>query len=129
MITNNNQIYNNKNDIRKLYEITDRLQMANFCNEYFVNIRIEMDQAVPLPQMDCPMGAPTPNSIYLTLVTRNEIIKHISPLRTRSAPGCDGIQVDTLKNTHLEILDPLLHIFNLIKRKVGLYQLSSRYQS
>lgn len=137
------QIENNKNNIKKMYEIiknatyekknntknyiniknnldeniTDPLTMANFCNEYFGTIGIEMAKTIPVPQTECHEDPHTINSIFLTPITKGELIKHIASLKNNSSPGQDGIRAETIKQTHLEIIPPLLHILNLILEK------------
>lgn len=138
------QVENNKNNIKKLYEIindatyetnkknkkninikndldenfTDSLTMANFCNEYFSNIGIRMARAIPDTLGECEEDPSTiDNSIFLKPVNKSELIKHIASLKNNSSPGHDSIRGETIKQTHLEILDPLLHVFNLILEK------------
>ena len=73
-----------------------------------------MEKLIPPPQVKQQVDPPIVNSIYLNPITRNELINCISTLKSNSSPGCDGIQADTIKQTHLEIIDPLLHILNLM---------------
>lgn len=134
------QIENNKGDIKKLYTIikdatyetnTNKqtlldiknedgenfdnfFEMANFCNNYFVNIGTKMEQAIPPPNEEHKTDNPIVKSIFLNPITKNELIKHISSLKNNSAPGWDGISVYAIKQTLLEIIDPLLHIYNII---------------
>ncbi|CAH1099638.1 unnamed protein product, partial [Psylliodes chrysocephalus] len=87
--------------------------MANYCNNYFS--RIGLDMAKKNPDTDEPyeLKYPNPHSLFLFPINRNDLITHISALKTNSAPGYDGIPTHIIKKTHLEILIPLTHIFNL----------------
>lgn len=135
-----NQIENNKYDMKNLYNVIKDAtyennkknntflnikskddqsfnncnEIANFCNEYYINVGVEMEKAIPTPQEKYNLGPPLVNSIFLNPITKNELINHISTLKNGSSPGYDGIKAHIIKQTHLEIIDPLLYIFNLI---------------
>lgn len=133
-----NEINRNKNNIRKLYhvikectnenqskneqviihredstEFRDDKGMANYCNHYFSGIGLDMAKKIPDTDNPYELKNPNPDSLFLFPVNRNELIMHISALKTNSAPGHDGIPTNIIKKTHLEILTPLTHIFNL----------------
>lgn len=55
-----------------------------------------------------------PNSIFLTPVNQNEIIKYISSLKNNSATGIDQISVKLIKICHTYLTIPLTHIINTI---------------
>lgn len=101
---------NNKNGDDFLNDV----EMADYCNEYFVNIGLEMAKKIPTPQKQCKQEPPTPTSMFLTPVCKNDLIRHISSLKNNSSPGFDGISAKMIKQTHLEILVPLEHIINQI---------------
>lgn len=136
-----NQIESNKNDMKKLYKIikdatyennknnnsslniknkdgqnfSSSVEASNYCNDYYINIGVEMEKAIPPPQqVEQQIDPPIVNSIYFNPITRAELINCISNLKNNSSPGYDGIEANIIKQTHLEILDPLLHILNLI---------------
>lgn len=136
-----NQILNNNNDIKKIYKIiseatneetgkgpnninikdtnnkeftTDK-EMANYCNKYFTNIGIEMANNIIPPKDNFKIKHPNiAKSMYLTPVTKNELIMHIKSLKNNSAPGYDNITSMLIKECHPHILDSLMHIINLI---------------
>jgi Reverse transcriptase (RNA-dependent DNA polymerase) len=54
-----------------------------------------------------------PNSIFLAPVTTNEILSHIHSLKSVSASGIDGINVNSIKIAGQFICAPLEHIFNI----------------
>lgn len=98
-------------DDNKQFE--SELEMANYCNDFFVNIGVHMNERVPLPGNHLDMHVYNSSSMFLKPLTETEIIGHISSLRSDSAPGHDKITVNIIKQTHMEILKPLLHIINL----------------
>ena len=54
------------------------------------------------------------NSMALNPVSNNEVIMHINSLKNNSAPGIDDITSKFIKKSHIYMLDPLIHIINLI---------------
>ena len=133
------QIEQHKNNLKKMYEIikhatnvsnkkdknvlsvvndnnllfTNNLEMANYCNNYFTNIGIEMAKKIKTPKTR--FDAKNNNaSMFLTPVTGPEIIKQIASLKTDSAPGMDQISTKLIKLAVSEITEPLTHIINLI---------------
>ena len=107
-----NDFINIKNNFDESF--ADALEMSNFCNEYFINIGDEMAKAIPPPQIECQVDPPIPNTIFLNPIIKNELIKHIAYLlKNNSSPDYDGVRVSIVKQTHLEIVDPLVHVFNL----------------
>ena len=99
---------------RKGEKIQTNLEMANHCNDYFVNIGVEMERGIPLPRVACSLDGPISESMYLAPLTKNELIQYIFSLKDNSSPGDDGITSRIIKDTHLEIITPLLYIINLI---------------
>lgn len=95
-------------------EFTNSIEMANYCNNYFINIGIDMEKNIPIPKNSCSLDPINPNSMFLTPITKNELVKHISSLKSSGCPGYDGISTQIIKQTHMEIMTPLLHIINLI---------------
>lgn len=91
--------------------------MANFINEYFINIGVKMSEKIPVPEHKYNCGSHISDTLFLRPLTRNELIEHIASLKSGSSSGHDNISVDVIKQTHAQILAPLLHIFNLIFEK------------
>lgn len=134
------QIIENKNNIKKMYEIikdatcenitkkTNKVEilndngqhfvsdgeMSNYINNYFINIGIKMEKKIPTPSKPCHLKGSLSQSMYLQPVSHNEIIKHISSLKNNSSPGFDHITANIIKKTHQNILIPLEHIINTI---------------
>lgn len=134
-----NEINKNKNNVKKVYDIIrdatnecsrkkslicicndsnekfeSEVEMANYCNDYFVNIGVKMNEQVPLPREPCGFDIQmSRSSLFLKPLTEAEIISHISSLKNNSASGHDRVSVGIIKYSHAEILKPLLHIINL----------------
>lgn len=131
------QVNKNKNNLKKIYaiirdatnecgpkkhllEITDDsdagfnndADMADFCNNYYINVGKEMAKKIPLPRSPLDVDFVSPESMFLEPITENDVIKHISTLKSGSSPGHDGISADIIKHTHTEIVTPLTHIIN-----------------
>lgn len=134
-----NQVLQNQKNLKKIYEIISEAtnnnldnkkteinlvdndgkpfdntkQMADYCNDYFANIGSNMLSNISEPENFCHSLENISNSMFLTPVTENEIIKHINSLKNQSAPGIDGVTTKILKLIHSHILSPLVHIINL----------------
>lgn len=135
------QIDNNKNDMRKMYDIVkdatnekragrkkieilknqekdntfqNDKEMANYCNDYYTTIGEKMNEKIPNPTQPYLKEKPNIATMFLSPVTKNDLIKNISELKTNSAPGHDNITARTIKQTHKEILEPIQHIVNRI---------------
>lgn len=107
-------------------EVTDNTEKANVFNDYFINVGTKMSQKIKkienLPN-NVLENHSIQSSIFLTPITKNEIIEIIGSLKNNSSAGPDGISVKLIKSIHLNIIKPLLHIINLtIKTGVIPYQ-------
>lgn len=91
----------------------DKLK-SNYCNEYYANVGINMAKKITEPKDFTHNISTINNAMFLTPVTKNEIIKHINTLKNNSAPGLDGVTSKIIKFVHPYILTPLVHIINLI---------------
>lgn len=89
--------------------------MADFCNQYFSKVGLEMYNSIP-DSNDTFQCQSVNQSIFLTPIHNSELIKHINSLKNNSAPGIDGITAKIIKQLHPYLLLPLKHIFNLIFR-------------
>ncbi|CAH1102642.1 unnamed protein product [Psylliodes chrysocephalus] len=88
--------------------------MANYCHNYFSKIGIDMATKINSVDDFLIRYPPLINSMALNPVNKNELIEHINLLKNNSAPGIDGITSRMLKNDHRYIIEPLMHIINLI---------------
>lgn len=103
----------------------DKQVIANHFNKFFTNIGQSLAAKIPASNRsfyDHLSSSTTENnsSFYLTSISQNELIIEISKLSTSSAPGHDEFQPSLIKLVHLELLSPLLHIFNL-SFKTGIF--------
>ena len=54
------------------------------------------------------------NTMFLKPVDKNEIIDHINSLKNNCALGYNGIESIMIKYFHLQLIDPLVNIINII---------------
>lgn len=95
----------------------DKKKVANICNDYFIDVGIDMYRKIPKPITECNLKSNSLSSLYLKPVDSNEIINHINNLKNGAAPGMDNIGVKLIKNNHIYLTTPLVHIINLILSK------------
>lgn len=114
--TNENTVKNTKIRLvdSKGIAFPDTKQMANHSNDYFANVGSNMLEQIIEPENFKFTLGNSLQSMYLTPVTENEIIKHIHSLKNRSAPGIDRVTTEIIKLVHNQILKPLVHIINII---------------
>lgn len=132
------KIDENKNNLKKIYEILSEYnnqykkqnkipitipmennnncnlkEKANFCNDYFSKIGLDMYNQIPNLSNIFQMKNAC-NSMFLRPVDHNTLIKHINSLKNNSAPGHDGISAELIKKLHIYLIEPLKYIINLI---------------
>ncbi|CAH2005356.1 unnamed protein product [Acanthoscelides obtectus] len=98
-----------KNDM-----IIDKKQIADFANNFFINIGREMSDKIGNPPTPFQFINSPSYSMYLKPTNRNEIIEHIMSLKNSCSPGLDKLTTKIIKQLHVYLLDPLVHIINLI---------------
>ena len=90
-------------------------QMANYCNDYFINIGKQMATKITPPKNYRYHNNPrTTKTMFLRPVEKNELILHIASLKNNSSPGYDDISSKLIKDFHNYIINPLIHVINLI---------------
>ena len=110
---------NNRCDITKIKfndeAIEDPVTIANIFNNYFSSIGDELARNIPPSNKQFVdfLGPSNDNSMFLVPTDRNEIIDIVSNLQNKKSSGFDGINNFILKKIILNIVDPLVHIFNL----------------
>lgn len=135
-----NEILNCENNIKKIYKVINEAtneksnksnsdiqilddngkefksdkDMANFCNNFFINVGVDMAKTIDTPHNTYNFAYSSNTSMFLMPLNNNELIKHIHSLKNNSSPGIDGISSKIVKKFHVYILDPLKHIINLI---------------
>lgn len=88
--------------------------MANFCNDFFINIGAEMSNNIKLPQNIPIIENQAQSSMFLRPTDNNEVIKLINSLKSNCSAGTDGIDSKILKEFHKFLATPIVHIINLI---------------
>ena len=88
--------------------------MANFCNEFFTNVGVDMAKTIHTPHNAYNHSYNSRASMFLIPLKNNELIEHINSLKSNNSPGNDCISTKIVKQFHMYILDPLRHIINLI---------------
>jgi len=95
--------------------ITGHKSVANEINEYFTNIGTSITNNVKTCyNSPLPMLSYCDKSIFLTPITQNEIIKYIKELNNSDTTGPDNISSKIIKEFHIFLIEPLIHIVNLI---------------
>ena len=94
--------------------VTNKTDIANAFNNFFVNIGYNLSKAIPSCNIDplsyIPNGAL--NSMYITETDHYEI-KNILCSLNNSSPGWDDIHAKIVKASYLYYINPLCHIYNL----------------
>ncbi|KAK9878787.1 hypothetical protein WA026_023852 [Henosepilachna vigintioctopunctata] len=135
----NSKIENNKNDLKKNYKVVNELSvktnsekndnfkiknndttfnntkdMAEYCNNYFVNNGLNLAKKIITPKHKFRMQFTSNTSMFIKPVDENEIIKKINSLKSNSSKGINDNDPKIIKQYHLYLLKPLAHIINLI---------------
>ena len=103
-------IYKNK-------AITDRVEIANSFNEYFVNIGPNLSEKID-PSVNSTttyksyLTEPTNSLLQFTQISELEVISAINNLENKTSYGCDGISNKLLKLIKNEISKPITLIVN-----------------
>ena len=90
------------------------IDMANYCNDFFINVGESMAEKIKKPNVPLRMKFQNLSSMFLCPIDESEVVTYINSLKNDSAPGIDGIDSKVIKCTHLYLLKPLVYIFNLI---------------
>lgn len=73
-----------------------------------------MSDKIPKSNDELKYGSSIVSSLFLKPVNSNEIINYINSLKNDSAPGMDKIDSRLIKENHMYLIKPLVHIINLI---------------
>ena len=95
--------------------ITDKTDIANCFNNFFVNIGLTLSEAISVPSNKSYTNYLTDQiacSFNFKLVTKEETIKIINKLHPKSSFGQDNISTILLKSISLEIYETLTLIIN-----------------
>ena len=77
--------------------VNDKTEICNKFNHFFANIGPKLANQIK-PASDKTYDTLRLLSFAFTLVNENDVIKHLSSLRTKNSTGIDGISVKLLKN-------------------------------
>jgi hypothetical protein len=104
LIYKNSQIRGNKN-------------IANAFNDFFIHVGYDLGNNINTNndqfKQFCPENKRSINTIFLTPITHQEILKEIDKLNNNKAPGIDDIPNKLVKIAKQYITEPLVHIYNL----------------
>ena len=95
--------------------IQDKEEICGKFNEFFANIGPKLATQIKLTSnktYDTFLKKRVPVSFDFTLVTENDVLKHLSFLRTKNSAGIDGISVKLLKKLSPALINPLTLIIN-----------------
>lgn len=92
--------------------IVNEKEMSNFCNDYFINIGINMLNTIKDTKEQINIQYNSLSSMYLKPVENDEILEHIHSLKNKCASGYDHISTKTIKHLYRYIVEPLKHIIN-----------------
>jgi len=101
-------------------EITDDAEISNTFNSYFCTVGEQL--VAKLNQLNDPnstknfkqyIGKPVLNSMFCQPVEYSELAKLIANLNTTKSPGPDNISPKLVKECTTELVEPLLHLYNL----------------
>ena len=95
--------------------ITDKGEICDKFNDFFANIGPQLaTQIKPISNKtyDTFLKKRLLMSFAFTLVAENDVLKHLSSLRTKNSAGIDGISVKLLKKISSALISPLTLIIN-----------------
>jgi Txe/YoeB family toxin of Txe-Axe toxin-antitoxin module len=95
--------------------INDKDDICNSFNNFFINIGNTLEKKIPQSNrspLDFMYGSFT-NNLFLNPVNESEILLIINKMKSNSSPGWDEITSDSIKKTHIYLLQPLVYLLNL----------------
>ena len=95
--------------------IKDKKEICNKFNDFFANIGPKLaTQIKPVSNKtyDTFLKRRVLMSFSFTLVNENDVVKHLTSLRTKNSAGVDGISVKLLKKLSPALINPLTLLIN-----------------
>ena len=94
-------------------EIDNDKTISQLFNKFFLNAPKDLYKSLP-PQTEDPTSNISPNSNYLSLTPTNadEVLRILLHMKNSSA-GHDDFEAKSVKFVAVELLEPLIHIYNL----------------
>ena len=102
------------NNLRINKSITDKKNIADKFNEFFINIGSNLAAIIPPSNMNFDSYLPHACTIFAEESVTEEALKiAFFSLKPNKTPGYDNINVNVVKKIYEELITPLMHIFNL----------------
>ena len=95
--------------------VNDRTEICNKFNHFFANIGPKLANQIKSASdktYDTFLKKRVLLSFAFTLVNENDVLKHLSSLRTKNSAGIDGISVKLLKKLSEALINPLTLVIN-----------------
>lgn len=92
--------------------ITSMQQISESFNKYFVNVSKSLANKIKCNKDYKPPRYINAHSIFFSPTNNQEVIRIISDLKNKKAPGDDGLKAETLKLISEYIASPLTYIIN-----------------
>ena len=94
--------------------ITDKQEIANSFNRYYINITPSLDKSLPTTAINpiSYLHGDYPHSMTVPLCTVNDILNIIKSLKNKGNP-IDGITASIIKENRIQFAIPLAKLFNL----------------
>ena len=97
-------------------KVINSKDIANGFNDFFVNIGPKLANKIEKPNNACIydyMGSKNCNTIFLEVVTSQELGTIVNKLKNKTSFDADGVNMSVVKNIYHVIADPLTFICNL----------------
>lgn len=116
----NKRLGKDKNKTKEIYlningnKISDNKDVANSFAEHFSTVAVDainrnFSYNLSLP---CTVSNCNQNSMFVTLVTENEILDVVKELKNKNSSGCDELTDRVLKSIINNITEPLVYLIN-----------------
>ena len=94
--------------------ISDPLEIANYFNEYFVNVGPNLAKKIPESPMNFKsyLDETNCNSLFLDAILESEVAKEIGQLKVTKSGGYDEMSPKVIRGISNHIVKPLTHIYN-----------------
>ena len=95
-------------------DITDKHEIVEKFNDYFVNIGCRLASAIPKTEthFSAFLNASTCNSFSFFPTDADEVIRIVSELKNKWSAGVDNIPVNIMKTSILHIAEPISRLIN-----------------
>ena len=96
-------------------EVTDKKQIADYFNDFFINIGRKLASQITLRgnPLDYLQANTQPTDFKFEQATGSDVLSKIRKLKEGKSMGLDGISVKTIKAGESALSGPLTYIFNL----------------